>query len=210
MTHQHQQERMIAKSLSEIKLSESAKSADSIIDLDTLLQNDNGRKVFALFLKDLNNSSDNILTLYLICCCFQNNQRIEDRQRIKQILEKTYNACFIKNQLPQLNAELKQKLCESLQKTTYNETIFNAVKKELKCMLESDYYPKFLNSKIFHENRRLILSAIYPANSEADSAKPTWVIEFSVFTKWFFGKGELASCDGIQDLFYRQLVKFSI
>jgi hypothetical protein len=162
MTQQHQ-ERLIAKSLSELKLSNETNTNEA--DLDTLLQNDHGRKLFAVFLKDLNNSSDNILTLYLICCCFQNNQRLEDRQRIKQILEKTYNACFIKNQLPQLNCDLKQKLCESLQKTTYNETIFNAVKKELKCMLDSDYYPKFMASKIWQDNRVLVLNAIQASNS---------------------------------------------
>ena len=163
------QERLI-KSFSEVKLGENQlhlsnhASGDSSLDLDTLLQNDHGRKLFALYLKDLNNSSDNILTLYLICCCFQNNQRIEDRQRIKQILEKTYNACFIKNQLPQLNFDLKQKLCESLQKTTYNETIFNAVKKELKSILDSDYYPKFLASSIFRENQALITTGSGNAN----------------------------------------------
>ncbi|CAF0743708.1 unnamed protein product [Brachionus calyciflorus] len=120
-------------------------------DLDTLLQNDSGRKLFALFLKEFNNSSDNLLTLYLICSCFQ-NQRIDDRHRIKQILEKTYQACFVKNQLPYLNPELKQKLCDSLKKNTYNESIFNAVKKELKNILENEYFPLFLNSKIYLEN----------------------------------------------------------
>ena len=151
----------IVKSLSELKLANNNNSEQTTVDLDTLLQNDHGRKLFAIFLKEMNNSSDNILTLYLICCCFQNNQRIEDRQRLKQILEKTYNACFIKNQLPQLNCDLKQKLCESLQKTTYNEAIFNAVKKELKTILDSDYYPKFLSSKVYQENKSHVLNAIH-------------------------------------------------
>ena len=151
----------IVKSLSELRLTNNNNSGQTTVDLDTLLQNDHGRKLFAIFLKEMNNSSDNILTLYLICCCFQNNQRIEDRQRLKQILEKTYNACFIKNQLPQLNCDLKQKLCESLQKTTYNEAIFNAVKKELKTILDSDYYPKFLSSKVYQENKSHVLNAIH-------------------------------------------------
>ncbi|RNA20493.1 axin, partial [Brachionus plicatilis] len=120
-------------------------------DLDSLLQNDSGRKLFALFLKDFNNSSDNLLTLYLICSCFH-NQRVDDRHRIKQILEKTYQACFVKNQLPYLNEELKQKLCDSLKKSTYNETIFKAVKNEIKKILENEYFPLFLKSKIYHDN----------------------------------------------------------
>lgn len=120
-------------------------------DLDALLQNDSGRKLFALFLKEFNNSSDNLLTLYLICSCFH-NQRVDDRHRIKQILEKTYQACFVKNQLPYLNEELKQKLCDSLKKSTYNETIFRAVKNEIKKILEKEYYPLFLNSRIYLDN----------------------------------------------------------
>lgn len=120
-------------------------------DLDTFLQNDSGRKIFTLFLKDFNNSSDTLLTLYLICSCFQ-NQRMEDRQKIKQILDKTYQTCFVKNQLPYLNAELKQKLCDSLRKSTYNESIFNSVKKELKQIFETEFFPKFLKSKIYLEN----------------------------------------------------------
>ena len=72
-----------------------------------------------------------------------------------------------------MNVELKQKLCESLQKTTYNETIFNAVKKELKFILDSDYYPKFLSSKIFQENKRLILNAIYTSANKTTTAAST-------------------------------------
>lgn len=121
-------------------------------DLDLLLQNDNGRKLFGQFLKEFKNSSDNLLTLYLICCCFQNHKRLDDRHRIKQILEKTYHSCFIKNQLPHLSADLKNKLSESLKKATYNESIFNAVKLELKNILEHEYFPKFLKSKLFNQS----------------------------------------------------------
>lgn len=126
-------------------------------DLDTLLQNDSGRKLFALFLKEFNNSSDNLLTLYLICSCFH-SQRVDDRHRIKQILEKTYQACFVKNQLPYLNEELKQKLCDSLKKSTYNESIFRAVKNEIKKILENEYFPLFLKSRIYLDNGGLAAS----------------------------------------------------
>jgi hypothetical protein len=133
----------------------SSNFSSSKMDLDTLLQSDATRKLFSAYLKEFNNSSDNLLTLYLICCCCQNQSRVEDRQRMKQILEMTYNTCFIKNQLPYLNSELKQKLSETLQKTTYNESVFSAVKKELKLILQEDYFPKFIKSKAFKDYLKL-------------------------------------------------------
>jgi hypothetical protein len=150
------------------------------LDLDTLIQNDTGRKLFSLYLKELNNSCDNLLTLYLICCCFQNHQRIEDRQRIKQILEKTYNACFIKNELTHLSSDLKQKLGDSLQRKTYNESIFNAVKSELKMLLDTQYFPQFLQSNFFNDNLALMRTLIaskhqqvnVTSNTIASSNKP--------------------------------------
>jgi len=137
------------------------------LDLDTVIQNDNGRKLFTMYLKEFNNSCDNLLTLYLICCCFQNHQRIEDRQRIKQILEKTYNACFIKNELTHLSSDLKQKLGDSLQRKTYNESIFNAVKSELKMLLETEYFPQFLESNFLKENSALVSSLLNPSTAKS-------------------------------------------
>jgi hypothetical protein len=119
-------------------------------DLDNLLTNDSVRKMFKNYLREFKNSSDNLLTLYLICSCFQ-TQKLENRQRIKYILEKTYNSCFVQNQLPYLSTDLKQKLRDTLQKNTYNESIFNAVKKELKPLLETEYFPSFLKSKLYME-----------------------------------------------------------
>jgi len=82
----------------------------------------------------------------------QNQKRIDDRQRIKQILEKTYNVCCIRNELTHLSPDLKQKLGDSLQRKTYNESIFKAVKSELKTLLETTYFPQFLNSHYFADN----------------------------------------------------------
>lgn len=141
-----------------------AKSVD--LDFDTVLQNDNTRKLFSLFLKGFNNSCDSLLTLYLICRCFQNPQRIEDRQRIKQILEKTYNTCFIKNNLTDLNSDLKEKIGQSLKKKTYNESVFTAVKAELKLLLETHYFPQFLDSDLYLDNAELFSSMM---NSKPDS-----------------------------------------
>ena len=121
-------------------------------DFDTVMQNDQVRKLFSTFLKEYDASIDNLLTLYLICCCFQNNQGMDDPRRIKQVLEKTYNTCFKKNEVQHLSAELKQKLRESLQRTMYNESVFNAVKSELKSLLETEYFPRFLRSSVFNEN----------------------------------------------------------
>jgi hypothetical protein len=132
----------------------------SKMDMDTLCHNDTGRRLFNQFLKEYNNS-DNLLTLYLICGCFHRNQKIDNRQRIKQVLEKTYTACFVKNQMPYLSKDLKQKLCETLQKSTYNESVFMAVQKEIKHVLEQEYYPLFLKSKLYKEN---FLSAVAAAS----------------------------------------------
>lgn len=140
------------------------KSVD--LDFDTVLQNDNTRKLFSLFLKGFNNSCDSLLTLYLICRCFQNPQRIEDRQRIKQILEKTYNTCFIKNNLTDLNSDLKEKIGQSLKRKTYNESVFTAVKSELKLLLETHYFPQFLESEFYHDNVELFSSMM---NSKPES-----------------------------------------
>lgn len=123
------------------------------LDFDTLLSKENGRKLFSKFLKEFNKSLDNLLTVYLIMSCFQNKNYIEqDSERIKQILERTYNACFVKNELTHLSLELKAKLGESLQNKIYDESIFNAVKKELRNLLENEYFPMFLESRIFKEN----------------------------------------------------------
>lgn len=151
---------------SKMSLNSKKQPETSHLDLDTVLQNDHGRKFFSMFLKEFNNSCDSLLTLYLICCCFQNHQRIEDRQRIRQILEKTYNACFVKNELTYLSADLKQKLGESLQKKTYNESIFNAVKSELKDLLETEYFPQFLDSAIYRDNVHLL-----PGHDEIETSE---------------------------------------
>lgn len=139
-------------------------------DFDTVLHNDNTRKMFSMYLKGFNNSCENLLTLYLICRCFQNPHRIEDRQRIKQILEKTYNTCFIKNDLTDfgLNSDLKQKIGESLKRKTYNESVFTAVKSELKQLLETHYFPQFLESEFYQENSQLMNNLLHKEPEKAE------------------------------------------
>jgi hypothetical protein len=141
--------------------SSSTTSLNYELDFDTLLSKENGRKLFSKFLKEFNKSLDNLLTVYLIMSCFQNKNYIEqDSERIKQILERTYNACFVKNELTHLSLELKAKLGESLQNKIYDESIFNAVKKELRNLLENEYFPMFLESRIFKDNlsKKMILN----------------------------------------------------
>lgn len=130
------------------------------LDFDSVMQNDQVRKLFSAFLKEHDSSIDNLLTLYLICCCFQNNQGMDDPRRMKQVLEKTYNTCFKKNDVQNLSAELKQKLRESLQKAIYNESVFKAVKSELKTLLENEYFPKFLHSQVFANSASTIKANI--------------------------------------------------
>ena len=151
-----------------------SKSVD--LDFDTVLQNDNTRKLFSQFLKGFNNSCDSLLTLYLICRCFQNPQRIEDRQRIKQILEKTYNTCFVKNNLTDLNSDLKEKIGQSLKRKTYNESVFNAVKAELKLLLETHYFPQFLASDFYHDNVQLFANMTNKSESKLSDKHSTSVL----------------------------------
>jgi hypothetical protein len=139
------------------------------LDFESIIRIDNGRKLFSQFLKEYNNS-DNLLTLYLICCCF--HKRIDDRQKIKQILDLTYNACFVKNQLSHLSFDLRQKLGESLQKQTYNEPVFNAVKSELKSLLEKDYFPQFIKSTLFQESPFYHSTNLSQSNSHKQSCLP--------------------------------------
>lgn len=141
-------------------------------DFDTLVTKETSRKLFSKFLKEFNKSLDNLLTVYLIMSCFQNKNYIEqDSERIKQILERTYNACFVKNELTHLSRELKAKLGESLQNKIYDESIFNAVKKELRNLLENEYFPMFLQSKLFKENlsKKLITNNANSRNADTVS-----------------------------------------
>lgn len=157
----HHQQQQQHQSHQTINTSSSTTSLNYELDFDTLLSKENGRKLFSKFLKEFNKSLDNLLTVYLIMSCFQNKNYIEqDSERIKQILERTYNACFVKNELTHLSLELKAKLGESLQKKIYDESIFNAVKKELRNLLEIEYFPKFLDSRVFKENlsRKMIVN----------------------------------------------------
>ena len=97
------------------------------LDLDSYLFKENGRKLFQKFLKE--KSTDNLLTVYLIMSCFENKDYIEkDPERIKQILERVYSACFVKNQITHLSFDLKAKFADRLQKKIYDEPIFNSVK----------------------------------------------------------------------------------
>jgi hypothetical protein len=121
-------------------------------DLDTLLKNDTGRKLFVQFLKEKRDSSDNLLTLYMICICLQNQgsgSSSSEAARIRDILEKTYNACFVKGELPYMNEKLKERLQDTLLKRVYNERVFTDVREYIKHILDDTLYPQFLNSTLY-------------------------------------------------------------
>ena len=125
------------------------------MDLDTLLASDTSRKLFAAHLKQFNDSSDNLLTLYLICRCLHAPQRRANANtggdRTRHILEKTYSSCFARNQPPppHMNADVRQRLAEAMQRGTYNEVVFTAAMLELKRLLQHRFLPDFVRSQAF-------------------------------------------------------------
>ena len=125
------------------------------IDLESLLQQtESTREYFKAFLKEFNSSIDNLFYLYLICSSFCNKKSkfSDDRARIKLILGKTYERCVVQNELLFLSKDLKKKLCDTLQKATYNESVFTAVTREIKEILERDYIPLYLKSRFYNES----------------------------------------------------------
>ncbi len=165
----------------------------SNIDFDLLFQNDETRKILDQYLKNLNDSSDVLLKVYTILIC--SIQIRNDRQRTKQILEKTYNLVN-KNQLSFfLNADLCQKFSETLQKTTYNESVFNSVKKEIKQILENSYFPKFMQSKMFKSylklNSKNLKKNNLPISNQFDDIIEKYDIEHRKIQPTLFAKPTL-------------------
>ena len=150
--------KLLINKINEMKLNESTLSANSIsanksISLDSVLNNKLGRKLFGNFLKESKNkSAEDALIVYLFCSC-SCNQDYDDPERIKTMLTNVYNICVVKssNKLGFLPNALRLKLIDVLKNTRYDEDVINSVKNELRPVIEFDYYPKFIKSKLFKE-----------------------------------------------------------
>jgi hypothetical protein len=127
-------------------------ASESLLDFDSLLLKEKGKRYFSMFLKESNKSLENLLTVYLTICRYQMKNFMD--QDIDQTFDKIYRSCLVKNkfELTHLSNELKEKLSETLCMKVYDETVFNAVKKELRHKLECEYFPLFLQSNLYKEN----------------------------------------------------------
>lgn len=149
----------------------SAASSDTTIDFDSLLIKENGKCFFSKFLNEANKSVENLLTVYLILNCYQTKSFMN--QENEQILDLIYRSCFVKNEITHLNNELKEKLAQTLRNKVYDESVFNAVKQELKNILEREYFPLFLESKLFKRYEKEHLSSANTVVKEAGSVVST-------------------------------------
>ncbi|CAF0704544.1 unnamed protein product [Brachionus calyciflorus] len=116
-------------------------------DLDNFLQSDSNRKKFTSFLKtvSVNQSIDNLLTLYLLICCFKNSTT--EPTKLKQIFDKTYRTCVQKHESEIdeiLGSETSNRLSECLKTGQYDQKLLDQVKKSIKKILENDYLPLFV------------------------------------------------------------------
>ncbi len=115
------------------------------LDFDTLIQTGQGYVSFMKFLKDLNNSSGKLLYLYIMCCY------VLDNGAITRLITQRFKELLLKEEMPHLNEDIKQKLIESVQQETYDKALFKAAKNELRRILLKEYFVKFLNSERFRE-----------------------------------------------------------
>ena len=118
-------------------------------NLDYLLADELGRKLFSEYLKETQNES--LLMLYMIFQCLP---QCDKEEQIKTMLKCTYNAYFknsksaTKKKLIKLlaNETLIESLCKSLEQKSYDEVLIRNMTQELKVCLEKSFYFKFIKS----------------------------------------------------------------
>lgn len=124
-------------------------------NLDYLLFDELGRKLFLEYLKETQN--DYLLMLYMIFQCLS---QCDKDEQIKKMLKSTYNLYFKLNQ--NTETSLKQKLIKlihneqlindlykALESKQYDEKLFQSIIHELKECLEKTFYIKFLKSQFY-------------------------------------------------------------
>ena len=108
-------------------------------NLDHLLADELGRKLFSEYLKETQNES--LLMLYMIFQCLP---QCDKEEQIKTMLKCTYNAYFKNNKSSMKkklikflsNEHLIESLCKSLENKSYDEVLIRNVTQELKVCLE--------------------------------------------------------------------------
>ena len=130
-------------------------------NLDYLLADELGRKLFSEYLKETQNES--LLMLYMIFQCLP---QCDKEEQIKTMLKCTYNAYFknskssTKKKLIKLlsNEVLIESLCRSLEQKSYDEVLIRNVTQELKVCLEKSFYFKFIKSNFYMSLIDVIIS----------------------------------------------------
>jgi hypothetical protein len=121
-------------------------------NLDYLVADELGRRLFIEYLKETENES--LFNIYIIFLCLPQSEK-EDQ--IKQMLKCTYNSYFkngkspIKKKLIKFlsNESLIESLCKSLEQKSYDELLIKNVTQELKKSLEKSFYSKFIRSTFY-------------------------------------------------------------
>ena len=127
-------------------------ASKSFLDFESLLFKEKGKCYFSMFLTESKQSLENLLTVYLTINHYQmkNLTNQETEHNFDQIYRLINNE--FESSLNHLSNELKEKFSEVLRKKVYDEIIFNALKLELRHMLEGKYFPLFLQSNLYKEN----------------------------------------------------------
>lgn len=82
-------------------------------------------------------------------CCFKNQNFNSDLDRMKKIFDNTYKTCILKHEIQHVShfgRDLYEKLCDCLRRGTYDEKLFNLIKKKIKLIFKNDYLPLYFKS----------------------------------------------------------------
>lgn len=127
--------------------------------LDDLINDELGRKLFTEYLKE--HHCDNILQFLTLVKCRETCKSDDD---IKSLLNLAYTNFFLKKPIKVLSDGLRDKLSIALEQHRYDISLFDKAYKELNDCLISDYYPKFLQSKLYLNALKVFDNQVYMQN----------------------------------------------
>ena len=141
------------------------------ISFDYVLGTERWRKVFTQFLQELKDplADASILKLYLTVWSTIGNPS----GCSTHIMKSLYNTYYTKNNIGYLSEELRAKFGETLERRVYNESIFTAVKQELRPLLENELFPKFVKSDLFKAKYREELQKCEQPVQDGDTTSTT-------------------------------------